>query len=409
MTEPGEPLPSHVPPALVIDWDFLHAVHGDEDPFLTLKRLHDGPDIFWTPHNKGHWVATRGEDIRKILSDHETFSSRVIFLPAMDRPRIIPAEIDPPHHAAYRALISPFFYPNAIASWADEARELAAALIEGFRAKGECEFIADFALQLPIVIFMKMCDLPLEHREMLLDWVGPIFRPKTPSDTEEARAKFNNYLVEIIAARRAHPGADLLSKALAGTVEGRRLDDMEALSITNSLVLGGLDTVASSMGWMALFLAQHPDHRRQLIDEPKLIPNAVEELLRRFSIPTIARIVAKDIVYKGVALKEGDAILMSACMHGMDERSFDNPLEVDFRRPDARKHSVFSQGIHRCPGSPLALAEFKIFLEEWLKKIPDFTIKPGAKVRTGSGIVHSVTSLPLAWQSVGIARRAMGE
>ena len=120
-------------------------------------------------------------------------------------------------------------------------------------------------------------------------------------------------------------------------------------------------------------------------------------MLRRFSIPTIARIVAKDVEFNGVSLKEGDPILMSACMHGMDERSFDNPLEVDFHRADARKHSVFSQGIHRCPGSTLALAEFKIFLEEWLKRIPDFAVKPGAKVRTGSGIVHSVLSLPLAW------------
>ena len=112
MPEPGAAIPAHVPSNLVVDWDFLHAVDGNDDPFLTLKRLHDGPDIFWTPHNKGHWVATRGEDIRKILSDHETFSSRVIFLPAMDRPRIIPAEIDPPHHAAYRALIQPFFFPG---------------------------------------------------------------------------------------------------------------------------------------------------------------------------------------------------------------------------------------------------------------------------------------------------------
>jgi cytochrome P450 len=398
MTELASPVPAHVPPALVMDFDFLHIAGGDEDPFLTLKRLHDGPDIFWTPRNQGHWVATRGDDIRNILLDNQTFSSRTIFLPVMERPRIIPAEIDPPRHAAYRALIAPFFYPNALASWAEEARQLAVTLIEGFEAQGECEFVADFALQLPIVIFMKMCDLPLEHREMLLEWVGPIFRPKTPSDTEEARAKFNAYLGEIIAARRARPGADLLSKTLAGTVEGRPLTDMEALSITNSLVLGGLDTVASSMVWMARFLAEHPGHRRQLIDEPKLIPNAVEELLRRFSIPTIARIVAKDTVYHGVAMKEGDPVLMSACMHGMDERSFANPLEVDFRRADARKHSVFSQGIHRCPGSTLALAEFKVFLEEWLRRIPDFWIAPGAKIITDSGFVHSIVALPLAWR-----------
>jgi cytochrome P450 len=395
----GDVVPAHVPSDLVVDFDFLRVVEGDEDPFLALKRLHERPNIFWTTRNKGHWVATRGDDIRKILSDHETFSSRTVFLPVVDRPRIIPTEIDPPEHAAYRALIAPFFYPNAIASWADEARHLAASLIEGFYAKGECEFIADFALQLPIIIFMKMCDLPLEHREKLLAWVGPLFRPQSPADLDAARSKMNGYLDGLIAERRAKPGPDLLSQTLVKTIDGRPLDDNEARSLTSALVVGGLDTVASSMGWMARFLAEHPGHRRQLIDDPKLIPNAVEELLRRFSIPTIARIVAKDIVYKGVTMKEGDPILMSTCLHGMDERSFDNPLQVDFRRPDARRHSVFSQGVHRCPGSTLALAEFRVFLEEWLKRIPDFWIKPGAKVRTGSGIVHSVLSLPLAWET----------
>jgi cytochrome P450 len=394
----SEAVPAHVPADRVVDFDFLHVVSGDEDPFLALKRLHDGPDIFWTPRNKGHWVATRGADIRNILSDHATFSSRTIFLPVVERPRIIPTEIDPPRHAAYRALIAPFFYPNALASWTEEARALAGALIDGFYAKGECEFVHDFALQLPIVIFMKMCDLPLDHRERLLAWVGPLFRPKTDTDAQEARAAMAAYLEGLIAERRARPGNDLLSKTLAGTVEGRALTDEEARSLTSTLVVGGLDTVASSMGWMALFLARHPAHRRQLIAEPRLIPNAVEELLRRFSVPTIARIVAKDIVYNGVALKEGDPILMSACMHGMDERSFDNPLEVDFRRADSRKHSVFSQGIHRCPGSTLALAEFRIFLEEWLKRIPDFWITPGDTAHTASGIVHTVVSLPLAWK-----------
>ena len=139
------PRPDHVRPDLVVDFDYYHPPGiEDGDVYAAWNRLHHGPDIFWTPRNKGHWVATRGEDIRAILSDHEAFSSRAVFLPVVDRPRIIPTEIDPPEHAAYRALIAPFFYPNAIASWADEARRLAVSLIEGFYAKGECEFVAGF-------------------------------------------------------------------------------------------------------------------------------------------------------------------------------------------------------------------------------------------------------------------------
>jgi cytochrome P450 len=399
VTKSSDGVPAHVPSDLIVDFDFLRVVEGDEDPFFALKRLHEGPDIFWATRNQGHWVATRGDDIRQILSDHETFSSRTVFLPVVDRPRIIPTEIDPPEHAAYRALIAPFFYPNAIGSWADEARRLAASLIDGFYAKGECEFISDFALQLPIIIFMKMCDLPLDDREKLLSWVGPVFRPKSDTDAQEGRGKMNAYVTQLVAERRARPRNDMLSQMLTKTIDGRPLSNAEGINLASTMLLGGLDTVASSMGWMARFLAEHPGHRRQLIDDPKLIANAVEELLRRFSIPTIARIVAKDSVYKGVAMKEGDPVLMSACLHGMDERSFENPLEVDFRRADARRHSVFSQGIHRCPGSTLALAEFRVVLEVWLNRIPDFWIKPGAKVRTGSGFVHTVLSLPLAWEA----------
>lgn len=393
----NDAVPSHVSPDLVVDFDFLHPAGFDEDPFLALKRLHNGPDIFWTPHNKGHWVATRGEDIRHILSDHDHFSSQSAFIPKSARPPAIPLEIDPPDHMAYRRLLAPAFLPKAISTWSSEARELAISLIEGFRPKGECEFMADFALQVPIIVFLKMCGLPLEHREMLLEWTAAFVRPGNAEIKEETERQRALYIHNLIVERRANPGEDLISRAVNADIGGRKLNDQEAYGLIRGLLGGGLDTVASTMGWIARFLAENPEHRRQLIDDPELIPNAVEELLRRFSVPNIARVVVKDMVYKGVAMKEGEQIFLSACLHGLDTESFENPLEVNFRRSDARTHSTFGQGIHRCPGATLASSELRIFLEEWLKRIPDFRIKPGAAVRTGTGIVHGVLSLPLAW------------
>ena len=140
-----------------------------------------------------------------------------------------------------------------------------------------------------------------------------------------------------------------------------------------------------------------PEHRRQLIQEPGLIPNAVDELMRCFSVPTVARVVAIDLIFKGVQLKEGAQIMMTAALHGLDEQSYENPLEVDFRRKDAKTHSAFSHGIHKCPGATLARQELEIFLEEWLKRIPDFKIKPGENVVTATGIGLGVKTLPLAW------------
>jgi cytochrome P450 len=393
------PIPDHVPPWLVVDFDFYRPEGADVDPFLALKKLHDKPTIFWTPRNGGHWVATRGEDITHILTDFETFSSRHVFVPAAkDRPPTIPLEIDPPDHAKYRRLVMPAFAASAVAAWTDEARNLAISLIEGFRHNGECEFMADFARQLPIIIFLKMAGLPLEHREMLVEWVSTGVRPGSLEQRQANLKNLDEYIRDLIAKRRSDDsGDDIISYAFRTGVDSRPLNDDEAWGLCNTMLGGGLDTVATSMGWVALFLARNRDHRRQLIQDPALIPRAIDELLRRFSIPTIARVVRKDMDYRGARLKAGEQILMPACLQALDEQMFENAMEVDFNRPNARKHCTFSQGIHYCPGAALAQREIRVFLEEWLKRIPDFQVKLGETVRASGGIALGILELPLSW------------
>ena len=381
----------------MIDFDFYRPGPEGGDPFEALNRLHQAPAIFWTPRHGGHWVATRGQDIRAILLDHERFSSRSAFIPTMDRPRAVPLEIDPPEHAAFRRLLLPAFAPSAIASWTQAARELAVELIEDLKTRGECEFIGDFAQQLPIIIFLRMCDLPLENRAQLVEWVNASLRPSSPEARVEARAGMDGFIRRVVAERRDGHGDDLISRCLTADIGGRRMTEVEGHGLISGLLGGGLDTVTASMGWVARFLAENPVHRRQLIDQPELIPAAVDELLRRFSVPNIARVIREDMDYGGVAMKAGEQIFLSACLHGLDPDQFDNPLEVDFRRAHARRHSVFSHGIHRCPGDRLALGELNVFIEEWLTRIPDFSVAPGRAPRLATGIVHAVLELPLAW------------
>jgi cytochrome P450 len=150
------------------------------------------------------------------------------------------------------------------------------------------------------------------------------------------------------------------------------------------------------LGFAALFLARNPDHRHQLIQNPDLIPAAAEELLRRFGPSTIARVVTRDVVVHGVQIKEDEQILLPAFLHGLDEIEYEDPLTVNFSRA-AGSHGSFGFGPHRCPGSILARTELKIFLEEWLKRIPDFRVKPGAAVRTSCGMVNGLLDLPLEW------------
>jgi len=159
----------------------------------------------------------------------------------------------------------------------------------------------------------------------------------------------------------------------------------------------GLDTVSSGMGFMARFLAESPAHRRQLVEDPSLIPNAVEEMLRRFGVSTPSRQVSQDLEVAGVAMKAGDMVLMPVTLYGLDERVYPDPLSVDFRRKDASFSLVFGTGVHRCIGSFLARLELRIFLETWLERIPDFSIAPGQKPRARAGVVNSMLSLPLAW------------
>ena len=390
--------PAHVPEELVVDFDFMRPGADGSDPFLAWRALHGLPPLVWTPRRGGHWIATRGADIPLIFADHERFSSRKVFIGLDGRPRGVPLEYDPPEHTPLRKLIMPAFFPAAIRQWTQEAERLAIDLIEGFRARGRCEFMADFAYQLPMIIFLKMMNLPLDHREMLIAWVSTGLRSTDETARAQARGHLNDYIGELVAERTARPGEDILSQAIQADLgEGRPMTHEQALGLASALLGGGLDTVAATMGWMALHLAEHPALGAQLIADPKRITKAIEELMRRYSIANIARVVRDDMSYEGTALKAGEQILMASCVHGLDDRSFPDALAVDLDRRDSYKHSTLSHGVHRCIGAPLANQEMRIFLEQWLTRIPQFEVDPDVPPVMMTGIAHGLTPLGLRW------------
>ena len=304
---------------------------------------------------------------------------------------------DPPEQAKYRSLFAPALSPKAVAPLGEGARALAIELIEGFYARGECEFVGEFAQHLPIGIFMRLVDVPASDRDQLLHWADQLVRPS--SDEEHAQA-FKNlfaYAGQKVAERAANPGNDLISQLTKAQIDGKTISVEQLTPMIFLLLVGGLDTVASAMGFAARFLAGSPAHRRELVEHPERIPNAVEELLRRFPVVNAGRVVVRDMDYKGVAMREGDQIILPTSLHGLDDRKFDDPLRVDFSRPTPI-HSTFGNGAHRCPGSLLARTELKIFLEEWLKRIPEFRLKPGTTPGVRAGINATIYSLPLVWE-----------
>jgi hypothetical protein len=187
----------------------------------------------------------------------------------------------------------------------------------------------------------------------------------------------------------------LISRVVKAEVNGRPVRQDEVLGMTTLLFFGGLDTVASMLSFVARFLARNASHRRQLIDDPKLIPGAIEEFLRRHGLSNTVRILNEDAELGGVQLKKDDIIMVPISLHGMDERRFPDALSLDFKRKPV--HATFGNGPHRCPGSNLARTEVRVFLEEWLKRIPEFEITPGEQSRTATGAVNTVTYLPLSW------------
>lgn len=399
---PPVAVPAHVPAALVFDFDFYDPPAVKDDVHLAWHRLHDiAPDIFWTPRNGGHWVATRGEAIKEVQTDHVRFSHKYFTLPADPKQLFtpLPLGVDPPDHAPYRKIIMPAFMPKAVDALEAHVRAIAIDLVERIAPRGECDFIADFARHLPIAVFMKVVDLPLADRETLLPWAEVVVRSPDMEARREAHGKMGAYLASWVKQRRAAPGDDLISKIVHAEVRDRPITEEETFSLLTLVLFGGLDTVASLMGFVARFLAMNPAHRRDLIDHPDIRRNAVEELIRRHGVSNTARYVTHDLEFHGVALKHGDMIQIPNLLYGLDDRIVDDPLTVDFRRKRVPL-AAFGNGPHTCPGAVLARRELGVFIDEWLPRIPDFEIKPGTTPEMASGLVNGVTKLELRWDPV---------
>jgi len=392
-------VPPHVPPELVRHLDIYNLPGAAESVHLAWKRVQDeNPDIFYTPFYGGHWVLARAALIAKAFPDTELFSSAdSIGIPLMPKgaPPMLPIASDPPDHKDFRQPINIALSPKALQAYADEARELAVKLIEGFRPRGECEFMSEFSGYLPMTIFLRMVALPISDREYLMGLTEKMVRG-TERERNLSALEVFEYLERWVIRRRKSPGEDLISKIVNLKVGGRRITHDEALGECAQVLFGGLDTVAGTMGFVACYLAQHPEQQRQLAEDPSMIPAAVDELVRRHSIPNIARRLTRDVEINGVKMKKNEQVMIPICLHGLDERAWAEPLKVDFSRK-TNDHVAFGKGQHRCPGANLARLEIRIFLEEWLKRIPSFRIKPGTRPVDLPGQVMGIKDLYLSW------------
>ncbi|WP_397589373.1 cytochrome P450 [Sphingorhabdus sp.] len=392
--------PQHVPADVVRDFDFYNLpglVNGSSADIHNLwKNVQDTmPDIFWTPRNGGHWVLTRYKDMFDMVLKPGIFSNRENQIPLGGAPFFVPVNLDPPEHGIFRKLMMPFFSPASLEKATTKARSTAVDIIEQLRQQGSCEFFEAFAGVMPVVAFMTLVNLPLSDMPYLRGLsanISPV-NPESPA----AWAEFGEYVRKLIEDRRVRPrDGDLFSSLHMAEVHGRKLTDKEIFDIALLFTVGGLDTVASQLCFSAAFLARSPAHRRELIDHPDRTDRAIEELFRRFGVSNLARVVAQDVEFGGRQMLEGDAVLLPFPLAGLDETVNPDPMTVDFQRKGAR-HLLFSSGPHLCIGNRLAKREMRIFMEEWLPRIPDFSYAPGHVPAMATGIINHVNELRLVW------------
>ncbi|HUV09584.1 MAG TPA: cytochrome P450 [Acidimicrobiia bacterium] len=346
--------------------------------------------------------VSRYADVMWALRHPEVFSSGPGAVEIGQDQPLIPLQVDPPDHAKYRRMLDPEFSPKKMAALEPHVRALASEMIDRFVDRGACNFHEDFATPFPSAVFLRLMGLPQSDLATFLQWRDDTIRPDT-NDIDEAtriRAEAGHaiamYFESALEDRRANPDDGLLSRLAHAEVEGRPLTKDESLGVCHLLLLAGLDTVTATLDCMVAHLARNPDRRRQIVDDPELVPAAVEELLRwETPVAMVIRVVAQDTTFAGVDVKAGDGCAAMIGAADGDDTEFDRADEVDFTR-EANRHVAFGAGPHRCLGSHLARMELHVALEELHRRIPDYRIADGAEIHHSPGI-RQADHLPLTW------------
>ena len=403
---PEPTIPDHVPESLVKPFPFVFGTTTKADPFTEwVPQIHEqGPDIFYSlnnvyPGGSPAWVVRRVDHLREIYFDTDTFSSKdfSLFAKLIGESWInTPVEIDPPEHARFRKLLNPLFTPKAVAALDDKIRRYAQEYVEDFRGRGHCEFMAEFAFEFPIKVFLELMDFPLEHTQEFLEWEYGLLHEMDLAKIADATRNVVAFLREQIEDRRRVPRDDVISYAISADAGGSPLTEDELVGLSFNLFIGGLDTVSTNMGLQFLHLARNHADQQFLRENPQEIPHAIDELMRAYAPVTTFRTCRRETEFHGVKMLPGDKVMMSTTLAGRDPAEFEAPQEVDFnRRP---RHLSFGFGPHMCIGMHLARREMRIALEEFLARVPQFSLKPGHQVEYHLGMIQPV-ELPLVWDA----------
>ena len=379
-------------------------VEIDIDPYPTYKRLRDEAPLYYN-EDFDFWGLSRFADVEAALRDVENLSSaKGDILEVVKAEPVMPLGVfineDPPLHTVHRLLVSRAFTPRKMKAIEDQVRAFCAACLDPLSDGDNFDFTRDLGAEMPMRVVGMLVGIPDSLQRTVRKVAGRRLRNKPGEPLPVSKDNYfnGNMFRDYVEWREQNPSDDLVTELLNVEFEDvsgavRRLSADELLVFLGVIANAGTETVGRLFGWLGKVLGEHPDQRRELAEDPSLIPGAVEEVLR-FEPPVhhIARYVAKDVDFHGQTVRTGSALLLMAGAANRDERKFDVPDRFDIHRNAS--HLSFGRGAHFCLGASLARLEGRVALEEILKRWPDWTIDIENAVRAPTATVRGWDSMP---------------
>ncbi|MGA5536029.1 cytochrome P450 [Mycolicibacterium nivoides] len=382
-------------------------VEINANPYPTFARLREESPLYC---NEQHdfYALSRFADVNKGLVDHETFSSARGAIIELIKANIdIPSGAlifeDPPIHTVHRKLLARMFTPRKINALEPKIREFCAQSLDPLVGAGKVDFIKDFGAIMPMRVISALLGIPEDDQQMIRDHGNDQLRTEAGKPMKAAQEGLvdGSIFETYIDWRKDNPSDDIMTDLL--NVEftdehgvDRKLTREELLIYINVVAGAGNETTTRLIGWAAKVLAEHPEQRRQLVENPALIPQAIEELLRfEPPAPHVARYVTRDVEFYGQTVPEGSVMMMLIGAAVRDSRQFPPDGEVFDIHREQRQHLAFSVGTHYCLGSALARLEGRIALEEMLKRFPEWDVDLDNAILSPTSTVRGWDSMPV--------------
>lgn len=408
MTPVDLPVPDHVPHDRVVDLRFAVGMVKNDllDPYAPVAPVlgPDVPRVLYYPYQMmgqsgGCWVVSHYDDVREVYENDDLFTNQGVAqfqaLVGETWPSI-PLGVDAPMHAKYRGFLNQFFFPNALKRLEGQVRAIAAELIDAVADKGEADLTYEIGRVFPVRIFFNLMGYPMSVFEQFLEWENEILHTEDLERMKTAVRGVLDYIKSFVEEERRNPRPGTVTNAIVhGGIDGRGFTDDEIMGMMFFLWLGGLDTVASTIGQMFRRLALDPELQEFLRNNPDAIHSAIEEFLRTQPLVYSRRTLKRDHTWHGVDMKKGERVMCLVSAANFDPERFENPHGFDPLRQH-NGHVTFITGRHICLGAHLARRELRILLEEWFKRVPAFRPRPGADLSVSPGLI-SILHLPLVW------------